>query len=321
MLAPLLFLDKRIIDFILYMINSLSMQTKGSRFRKIQRVMWYVLFLNLAVAIAKIAYGMWTNVLSMQSDGYHSLFDGVSNVIGLIGIQIASKPPDKEHPYGHRKFETLAAFFIAFILGIVAFEIVRSALERFGNGNSPEVTTISFLVMLGTMAVNYTVSTYEKKKGTELKSEVLLADSAHTRSDIYVSISVLLGLIAIRAGYPIIDPVISIFVAIVILHAGMEIIFSSASILCDESRIDPEKIFNIVCSVEGVYSCHNIRTRGPEGNVYVDLHVEVDPTMPTYKSHTVAHIVQYRLKEAFEGIEEVLVHVEPADGNNNYNYK
>ncbi|MDW7733116.1 MAG: cation diffusion facilitator family transporter [Methanolobus sp.] len=290
-----------------------------SRFRKIQRVMWYVLFLNLAVAVAKISYGMRTNVLSMQSDGYHSLFDGVSNVIGLIGIQIASKPPDKEHPYGHRKFETLAAVFIAFILGIVAFEIVRSALERFGDGNVPEVTTISFLVIIATMVVNYTVTTYEKKKGIELQSEVLLADSAHTKSDIYVSVSVLLGLAAIRAGYPIVDPIISIFVAIVILHAGLEIIFSSASILCDESRIDPESISHIVCGVEGVQGCHNIRTRGPEGNVYVDLHVEVDPTMPTYKSHTVAHIVQYRLKEAFGGIEEVLVHIEPADNSQNYN--
>ncbi|TGC08752.1 cation transporter [Methanolobus halotolerans] len=290
-----------------------------SRFRKIQRVMWYVLFLNLAVAFAKIGYGMWTNVLSMQSDGYHSLFDGVSNVIGLIGIQIASKPPDAEHPYGHRKFETIAAVFIAFILGAVAFEIVRSALMRFDNGSIPEVTTISFLVMLGTMIVNYTVTTYEKKKGNELRSEVLLADSAHTRSDIYVSMSVLLGLLAIRAGYPMVDPIISIFVAVVILHAGMEIIFSSVSVLCDESRIDPEEIRGVVCRVEGVMGCHNIRTRGPEGCVYVDLHVEVDPSMPTYKSHTVAHIVQYRLKEAFEGIEEVLVHIEPED--NSYNYK
>ncbi|MBN2110643.1 MAG: cation transporter [Methanosarcinaceae archaeon] len=304
------------------------------RFRKIQRVMWYVLFLNLVVAVAKIAYGMWTNVLSMQSDGYHSLFDGVSNVVGLIGIQVASKPPDREHPYGHRKFETLAAVFIAFILGVVAFEIVRSALERFGNGNNPEVTTISFLVMLGTMVVNYSVSTYEKKKGTEFKSEVLLADSAHTKSDIYVSVSVLLGLVAIKAGYPIVDPVIAIFVAIVVLHAGLEIIFSSVSVLCDESRIDPEKISDVVCAVEGVKGCHKIRTRGPEGNVYVDLHVEVEPEMPTYKSHTIAHIVQYRLKEAFEGIEEVLVHIEPVEHahdqdydnnynihNNNHNYK
>ncbi|WP_366931326.1 cation diffusion facilitator family transporter [Methanolobus sp.] len=283
-----------------------------SRFRQIRKVMVYVLFLNLAVAFAKIAYGFYTNVLSMQSDGFHSLFDGVSNIVGLIGIQIAAKPPDREHPYGHRKFETLASIAIAVILAVVAFEIVHSAFERFGNNNHPEVTAISFVVMLVTMLVNYSVTTYESKKGKELNSEVLLADSAHTRSDIYVSLSVIIGLIAIRLGYPIIDPAVSILIALVILHAGAEIIFYSVSILADESQIDTEEIAEVVRNVEGVLDCHKIRTRGPPGNVYVDLHVEVDPDMSTYKSHTISHIVQYRIKESFEGIEDVLVHIEPA---------
>jgi cation diffusion facilitator family transporter len=166
--------------------------------------------------------------------------------------------------------------------------------------------------MLVTMLVNYSVTTYESKKGKELNSEVLLADSAHTRSDIYVSLSVIIGLMAIRLGYPIIDPAVSILIALVILHAGAEIIFYSVSILADESQIDTEEIAEVVRNVEGVLDCHKIRTRGPPGNVYVDLHVEVDPDMSTYKSHTISHIVQYRIKESFEGIEDVLVHIEPA---------
>lgn len=290
----------------------LIVNTNGDRFRKIKKVMYYVLFLNIAVAFAKIGYGMLTDVLSMQSDGYHSLFDGISNIVGLIGIQIASRPPDKEHPYGHRKFETLASIFIAFILAIVALEIVNSALHRFGDGSAPEVTTISFLVMIGTMIVNFAVTTYEHKKGKELNSEVLLADSAHTKSDIYVSLSVLLGLVFIKVGYPVLDPVISVIVAIFILHAGLEIVLSSVSILCDESCIDSTDIRELVCEVEGVHSCHKIRSRGPHGNIFVDLHVQVDPEMPTHRSHTIAHIVQHRIKEDFKGIEEVLVHVEPS---------
>jgi cation diffusion facilitator family transporter len=283
-----------------------------SRFRQIRKVMIYILFLNLAVSFAKIAYGMYTNVLSMQSDGYHSLFDGVSNIVGLIGIQIAAKPPDKEHPYGHRKFETLASIVIAVILAVVAFEIVHSAFDRFGTGSAPEVTVISFAIMLGTMCVNYGVTTYEHKKGTELNSEVLLADSAHTKSDIYVSLSVIIGLVAIHMGYPVIDPLVSVLIALVILHAGAEIILHSVSILADESQIDIDEIAEVVRNVEGVIDCHKIRTRGPPGNVFVDLHVEVDPEMTTYKSHTISHIVQYRIKENFDGIEDVLVHIEPA---------
>ncbi|MDG6243745.1 MAG: cation diffusion facilitator family transporter [Methanolobus sp.] len=283
-----------------------------ARFRKIRSVMIYVLFLNLAVSFAKIGYGYYTNVLSMQSDGFHSLFDGVSNIVGLIGIYIAAKPPDKEHPYGHRKFETFASIMIAMLLALVAFEIVHSAFERLGNDHVPQVTVISFAVMLGTMAINYGVTTYERRVGEEMSSEVLLADSAHTKSDIYVSISVIIGLIAITLGYPVIDPLISILIALVILRAGAEIIFRSISILCDESRIDTDDIEQLVCSIEGVVDCHNIRTRGPPGSVYVDLHVEVDPEMSTYKSHTISHIVQYRIKENFDGIEDVLVHIEPA---------
>ncbi|WP_407356901.1 cation diffusion facilitator family transporter [Methanolobus sp. WCC5] len=288
------------------------MYDMDARFRKIRKVMFYVLFLNLAVSFAKIAYGYYTNVLSMQSDGFHSLFDGVSNIIGLIGIHIAAKPPDKEHPYGHRKFETLASIMIALLLALVAFEIVHSAFERLGDGNVPQVTAISFAVMLGTMAINYGVTTYERRVGEEMNSEVLLADSAHTKSDIYVSISVIIGLIAISLGYPVVDPVISILIAVVILHAGAEIIFRSISILCDESQIDTDDIAQVVRNIEGVIDCHRIRTRGPPGNVYVDLHVEVDPEMSTYKSHTISHIVQYRIKENFDGIEDVLVHIEPA---------
>lgn len=275
--------------------------------------MFYVLFLNLAVSFAKIAYGMLTNVLSMQSDGYHSLFDGVSNIIGLAGIQLASRPPDADHPYGHRKYETIASIFIAVLLGVVAFEIVHSAFERVGNGSFPEVTLFSFIVMLVTMAINFAVTTYEYRSGKELNSDVLIADAAHTRSDIYVSLSVILGLVVIKAGYPTIDPIISILVAILILRAGLQIIFSSVSVLCDESRIDPDDICDSIDDIDGVMGCHNIRTRGPQGSIFVDLHIQVDPEMTTYRSHSLAHVVQYRIKESFEGVEEVLVHIEPLE--------
>jgi cation diffusion facilitator family transporter len=249
----------------------------------------------------------------MQSDGYHSLFDGVSNVIGLIGIQIASKPPDKDHPYGHRKFETMASVFIAVLLGIVALDIVTSAFQRLGDSSSPEVNLVSFIVMLGTMAVNFAVTTYEHRNGIKLNSDVLIADAAHTKSDIYVSLSVILGLIVIKAGYPLIDPVISVLVAIVILHAGAQIIFSSVSVLCDGSRIDPDEICDSIDDIDGVIGCHHIRTRGSQGNIFVDLHIQVNPEMPTSKSHSLAHVVQFRIKERFEGVVEVLVHIEPLD--------
>ncbi|MBN2487938.1 MAG: cation diffusion facilitator family transporter, partial [Methanosarcinaceae archaeon] len=151
-----------------------------NRFGKIRVILFRILLLNLVVALAKIVYGMLTDTLSMEADGYHSLFDGVSNIVGLIGIQIASKPADKEHPYGHRKYETLASIAIAFLLIYVGFEIISSAINRFTTGMQPVVTSISFAVMIVTMAVNLFVTTYEHKQGLLLDSEILVADSMHT---------------------------------------------------------------------------------------------------------------------------------------------
>ena len=149
-----------------------------------------VLFLNLAVAFAKIIYGTLTSTLSMTADGYHSLFDGVSNIVDLWEA-LLQHAPDKEHPYGHQKYETIASIFIALLLLYVGVEIFRHALDRFLIRSVPEVTAISFLVIIGTMCINYLVTRYEYRQGLALRSQVLIADSLHTKSDIYVSLSVI----------------------------------------------------------------------------------------------------------------------------------
>jgi cation diffusion facilitator family transporter len=283
-----------------------------ARYRKIRNIMILILFLNLAVAVAKIVYGTLTNTLSMQSDGYHSMFDGVSNIVGLIGIQVASKPPDTEHPYGHRKFETMASVFIAVLLISVAFKIVSSAFSRFGSNDVPEVTLISFLIMIGTMIVNYFVTTYEYRRGTQLQSEVLVADSMHTKSDIYVSLSVIIGLIAIKAGFPILDPLIAVVIAGVIIHAGYSIIIQSASVLCDGSQLNPEDICDVAYSVEGVLECTAIRTRGVTGNIFMDMKIGVRHNLSIVESHAIADQVEDKLKERFDGVQDIVIHVEPA---------
>lgn len=283
-----------------------------ARYKKIRNIMIIILFLNLAVSVVKIIYGNLTNTLSMQSDGYHSMFDGISNIVGLIGIQAASKPPDTEHPYGHRKFETMASIFIAVLLMFIGFKIVGEAFGRFGNGILPEVTAISFIIMIGTMTVNYFVTTYEHRNGVKLQSEVLIADSMHTKSDIYVSLSVILGLFAIKAGFPILDPIIAIVISVIIFYSGISLIFKSASVLSDASQLDVKEVYDVVFEVDGVMGCHKIRTRGVVGHIYIDLHMEVNPNMSTHESHDVADAVEYKLKQHFEGVQDVVIHIEPA---------
>lgn len=283
------------------------------RYAKIRKILILVLVLNLAVSFAKIIYGSITNTLSMQSDGYHSLFDGVSNIVGILGIQIASRPPDKKHPYGHQKYETLASVFIAVLLIFVAFEIISQSIERFTTMSTPEITTLSFVVMVATIGINLAVTTYEKRKGEELKSEVLIADSMHTRSDIYVSISVIVGLLAIKYGYPVVDPFIALLIAVLICKAAIDIIRSSTGVLCDEAPLDNDFICDIAKQVPGVLDCHKIRTRGSVGDYHIDLHIWVDPEMHVDQAHGISHMVTDRLKENIDGVNDVVVHIEPGE--------
>lgn len=271
-----------------------------------------VLLLNLMVAFAKIIYGTLTNTLSMVADGYHSLFDGVSNVIGLAGTFIAARPPDKDHPYGHAKYETVASVLIALLLIFVGFEIFRNSLDRFLIRSVPEVTAISFLVILGTMLINYLVTRYEYREGTALSSQVLISDSMHTKSDIYVSLSVIVSLIAIKFGFPIMDPIIALVISFVIFRAGYRIIKESSRALLDMSRIEEQEICELVMGIEGVQGCHKIRTRGSMGDIRVDMHLLVRSDMPLEDAHLVSHRVSKKLKGEYKDISDVVVHLEPS---------
>ncbi|HIH73779.1 MAG TPA: cation transporter [Methanosarcina sp.] len=282
------------------------------RFKKIQRILVLVLFLNLVVAFAKIIYGTLTGTLSMTADGYHSLFDGVSNIIGLVGSFIAARPPDKEHPYGHHKYETVASVFIALLLLYVGFEIFRNALDRFLVQSMPEVTAISFLVIIGTMCINYMVTRYEYRQGLALRSQVLIADSLHTRSDLYVSLSVIVSLAAVKLGFPLLDPLIALLISFLIFRAGIRIIRENSKVLLDMSRLEEQEICNLVMGVEGVLGCHKIRTRGGMGDIRIDMHVLVQPDMPLEDAHLIAHRVSKMLKAEYKDVTDVVVHLEPA---------
>ncbi len=287
-----------------------------SYYSSVKKVLLIVLILNVAVALAKMIYGSMTNSLSMVSDGFHSLFDGTSNVIGIIGITLASRPPDKIHPYGHEKFETFASLGIAFLLFITCFEIFQSALGRFYNPETPDITILSFGVMGITLLINLAVSQYEKKKGLKLGSSILVSDSKHTRSDVYVSIAVILGFIAIKMGFNLVDPIISIIIAILIARMGLEIIKSSSSVLLDSAPLDAEIIKKIVLSVPNVKGSHKIRSRGPVSHIFVDLHVTLKSCSSADEAHKTAHLVEKKLKESMLGIEDVVVHVDPCEEDN-----
>jgi cation diffusion facilitator family transporter len=282
-----------------------------ARTGEIRWVLWAVLGLNLLVAFAKLLYGMATGSLGMQADGFHSLFDGVSNVVGLIGLRMASAPPDDVHPYGHKKYETLAAGAIGAMLLGTCLYLLWNSYQHWQGAVEPQVTRLSFIVMVATMVVNYAVMRWERNKGRTLRSEILVADSQHTGSDILTSCSVLVGLAAVHFGYPIVDPLVAVAIAGVIAWTAVSVLAETSHSLTDMARLDAEQVRAVVMRTKGVLDCHKIRTRGLPHHIFVDLSVHVAPTMTVGESHELAHEVERSIKEGFEGVAEVIVHVTP----------
>lgn len=279
--------------------------------QKVRNVLLYTLIFNTAVASAKIIYGYITCSIAMLSDGYHSQFDGVSNIIGIIGIWIASNPPDKEHPYGHNKYETLFTIAIGIMIFFTCFQIVKKVYDSFFDTHKVIVTNISFTIMLLTLVVNIIVMSYESRKGKQLGSEFLIADANHTKSDILVSLSVIISLFLTRAGYSYADAVAGIILVFLIARIGFKIIKEASDVLVDKICMDTSAVESVVNNIEGVKGCHDIRTRGSSSYTYLDLHVLVDGEMSTEKSHNIADKVEKKIKDEFSNVVDIVVHIEP----------
>lgn len=287
------------------------------RFHDIQVVLWVIMFLNLAVAFAKFFYGTWTGSISMRADGIASMFDGASNVIGIAGMALAARPADLDHPYGHAKFETYASAVIGVMLLLAAWNVAGDAWTALTGGpHTLEVNTGSFAVMVGTLVVNIGVSRYESRRGRELASEILTADALHTMSDAFVSISVIVGLVFARLGFPLADPICSLVVAVAILKSAWEVFRQASATLSDEARIPVADVEGTVLAVPGVRACHRVRTRGTEGEVYMDLHVLVDPQTPIIDAHHTGNDVEHAVQAAYPQVVDVVVHLEPDDAEN-----
>ncbi len=284
---------------------------RATRYAEVSAVLVRVLVLNLLVATAKIAFGYATGVVSILSDGFHSLTDASSNVVALVGIRVASMPPDRDHPYGHRKYETMAAGAIMALLLLVVVEVVRTVIERLSQGTQVEVGPIAFAVMIVTLVINIAVTRYEHREGLRLKSEVLLADARHTRSDVLSSIAVILALVGVAAGYPLLDPLAGLLVAGFIGYASYKIARDIERILSDRIVVSEEDVRRVVMSVPGVIGCHHIRSRGSVDHVFLDMHIWLPRDTRLDDAHRISHVVKDRLMAGLPEIADAVIHIEP----------
>jgi cation diffusion facilitator family transporter len=285
------------------------------RSRAIRRVLGWVLVLNVLVAATKLVIGFRIGSLSLQADGVHSCLDGSSNVVGLIGITLGARPPDRSHPYGHQRFETLAAVGIGLLIGASLIEILQRAIAGLmGASEAPLVDWTAAAAVIVTVIVNLFITRYESRRGRELRSNILAADAQHTASDALAALAVLAGFAGVKAGFLWADPVAALVVAVFIAKTSWMVLRANFSVLTDRAVLDPLLVHRVVLAVDGVRGAHRIRSRGSIDAVSVDLHVHLDPHTPLGEAHAKTHEVAGALRDAFPEVSDVLIHTEPADG-------
>ncbi len=285
-----------------------------NRGRAVTRVLWITLVLNLVVALAKGIFGLATGAMAITTDAMHSMVDATANVIALFATRMAEAPPDSSHPYGHRKFEIVAAAAIGVGVGTAAVRFAWDAGEALFHGRPAlHPSGLGFGVILTTWVINAFVATYEARRGRQLESPILLADASHTASDVVVTGAVLISYTASAYGIAWADPVGALVVVAIIARVAWKVLSSNLSILVDRAVVDPEAVCAIASAVPGVIDCHRIRSRGTDGAVHVDLHIQVDGDLSLRAAHELAHQVEDRLCAAMPAIVDVTVHVEPDD--------
>lgn len=287
------------------------MTHQPTRHHDIQRVLVITLVANIGVALAKLLIGLLTRSMAMVADGVHSSLDASSNIIGLAGNAVAARPPDQDHPYGHRRFETLASMVIGGFLLLTGWEIVQSSISRLREGSTPHITALNFAAMLATIGINLAVTIYERRAGLRLRSELLLADAEHTRSDVLVSLTVLASLVAVRLGLGWVDAAAALAVVGVIAVVAWQIVSRSANILADRAALEPAAVSSIVERVAGIEEVLRVRSRGPEDDIHVDMDVQIAAPTTAEQSEAIAREVRSQLRDSYSGLSDIQIHFIP----------
>jgi cation diffusion facilitator family transporter len=270
-----------------------------------------ILIANIVVVVIKFTVGLDTNSLAVFGDALQSSVDAASNIFGIFVVRVAAKAPDEDHPYGHAKFETLGALLIALLLALSIFELVRGAVARLMSGASPlNVSSGALAFLVFTLVVNIGVVWFETRAGRRLRSDLLLADALHTRTDVFITLGVLGGLVLARAGLAWADPALALIVAVLVGRAGYQILRRAIPSLVDERAFDQTTIQREAEGVDGVVSAYAIRSRHAGDRRFAELTIAVDGGADVASAHRIADKVEDRLRDSLQ-LDQVTVHVEP----------
>lgn len=290
---------------------SASTQTIDRRYAEVRKVLLITLGLNLLVAALKLIWGYHNHIVALQADGFHSIFDALANVVGLVAMSIATRPPDPEHPYGHQKLEVAASTIIGIMVLLGLLEVGRGIYAAITTGQSPTVDASTYGVVIFSIFVSLGVSVYEHRKGKALNSMILKSDAAHTLSDSLAAVAVLVGILLIDRGIPTGDVIASVVVMTFIGMTAYRVLRSSIDVMVDTAHFNADEIQQIVEREPGVLSCHFIRSRGMAGHAFLEFHMSMSPATTLEEAGVVMLGVKEKLAKRFPDLEDVLIQLEP----------
>ncbi len=271
---------------------------------------------NIFLTVIKIGVGVLGQSAALIADGIHSLSDLLSDLFVIIAIKLGSREADHDHPYGHRRFETMATVLLGLGLVVIAGGIAWDVSERMLHPETlliPEKDTLA--IALISILANEWLYHYTRRVGEETRSKLLLANAWHHRSDAISSVVVLIGISAVLFGFPFADAIAAVIVALMVAKIGLTLVMESINELVDTSLPESlvKEIRRVIKTTEGVRGIHLLRTRQMGEDAYVDAHIVVDPRITVSEGHMIGDLVRDTLKHEFDDVVDVLVHIDPED--------
>ena len=290
----------------------MNLSESQNRDRQVQRVILIEGSANLGVLALKLVVGLTTGSLGILGDAFHSVTDVANNIVAWVVVRISARPADERHPYGHRKFETIAVFGLAMLLTILAFELGLRAIQR----EAVEIvhTSWGMGLMFCVLTVNVGLAAWQGSWARRLGSDILRADSRHTFADVLTTVVVIAGWQAAARGHLWFDTVAALGVSAVILFLAYGLFRRAIPILVDESALDSNLLIDIATSVPGVIGVRSVRSRGGSTHASVDLIALVPADLNTAESHNIATAIEKSIRSKFT-VESVVVHIEPPGGD------
>jgi len=284
------------------------MQDTENTDKQVRRIILIEGTANCIVLTLKLIIGFSTGSMAILADAFHSLTDIANNIVVWIVIYFSSLPADREHPYGHRKFETVAVFILASILVVIAFEISLNAIQK--EHAQVASSAIELVIMVAVLVVNILLASWQRMWANRLDSDIIRADANHTFADVLTTCVVIAGWQLSAIGYIWIDRLGAIVVSFIIIYLAFGLFKRSVPVLVDGLAIDPEKLKAEIVKVKGVNDAYKIRSRWIGKSCSIDLVIAVNPTLSTQDSHMIADEVEQLLENSF-GATDISIHVEP----------